>query len=246
MSSGSYFRTWKKFNNVFGNEADIAVVKAEYALRNAKDDWSDGKENNAKKHEEDLPLFLDVNFTAERGDLGSDDNAKKDLPRAFFKEDGKMCVQILEHFFGSGLPSLKKHYNLNSYARASSSVVVSASEAKQILQATKYLLCGHWSKDLDDAVMSANPFVEVLGDDYLKWKYRNEPSASKKRIYIDKEDENSWSLSFGDPQADAEEAEENERYEWTLKKLAAMLESFFFAEEDYSGSTEMVLEYCAF
>lgn len=246
MSSGSYFRTWKKFNNVVGNEADIVAVKAEYALRNAKDDWTSDKENNAKKHEEDLPLFLDVNFTAERGDLGFDDNAKKDLPRAFFKEDGKMCVQILEHFFGSGLPSLKNHYNLNPHARASSSVVVSASEAKQILQAAKYLLCGHWSKELDDAVMTANPFVEVLGDDYLKWKYRNKFSANKKRIYIDKDSNDSWSLTFGDPQTDVEVAEENESYEWMLKKLAAMLESFFFAEEDYSGSTELVLEYCAF
>lgn len=245
MSSGSYFRTWKKFNNVVGNEAEIAAVKAEYALRNAKDDWSDDKKNNAKKHEDDLPLFLNVNFTVERDDFGSDDE-KKDLPRAFFKEDGKMCVQILEHFFGCGLPSLKNHYNLNPYTRANSSVVVSASEAKQILQAAKYLLCGQWSKELDDVVMSANPFVEVLGDDYLKWKYRNESSASKKRIYIDKEGKDSWSLTFGDPQMDAEDDEENESYERTLKKLAAMLESFFFAEEDYSGSTELILEYCAF
>lgn len=45
---------------------------------------------------------------------------------------------------------------------------------------------------------------------------------------------------------DAETREENESYEYVLRKLSTMLESFANADEDYSKNTELVLEFCSF
>lgn len=195
MSTGTYFKTWRRFNGVVASESELDALKAEYVLHNAKHDYSEDNEKNAKQHEEDIPILLDVGFTADCGPL-SESEYKTELPKAYAKDGGTLHLNLFEHFFGSGLPGLKQHYNLNPYKWSQSSRIIPLSDIKQILQAAKYLLCGEWSKNLDHLIGSSNPFLEVLGSDYPKWTSHND--SGNQKIYLDRESKESWTVSFGD------------------------------------------------
>lgn len=239
MGTDTCFRVWRKYNTKDAALAEYDALKEEYRLKNEKDDWREDKASRASEHAKDIPILLERGFKAERGFTEECDSHVRE---AIGKDDGKLYVMLLEYFFGRSLGKLRDYYNLNPGQLSRMTAFVPEADIKKIVQAAKYLLRGVFSKDDEDIL--DNEFISILGDNYPKWYLRSRRDSEK--IYIDKNDDEGYVVSFGDHDYDAECEEENRSTEQILKKLVVALQSVLDAEKSYDGKDELVLEICAF
>ena len=149
---------------------------------------------------------------------------------------------LASFFFGRCFSSLREYYNLNTSKISTCTAFISKEDARRILQAIKYLLSGNFSDEVEDLL--DNEFIKVLGENYPKWSMRK--FKDELRFYVDKNGEDSWSITLGDPEGKRDEVEENSSEEHMLKKLECCLQSALDIETSYNGLDDIVIEICAF
>lgn len=232
MGVETHFRVWRKHSKVVAEQAEISKLKEEYIKEAERNSWT-GKVSKADA----LPILLKKGFISKK-ELWPD---SEKLAEAFGRDDRYLYSFLYTVWFGSSLSELRKHYGLSSASAASSSAFIPHEDIKSIVQAARYLLEADEYSDKLESILD-NEFVEILGDEYPKWKLRNLKTDS---IYVDKNSEDSYVVSFGDPQSDTENAEENASAEYILKKLECCLRNVLEIEAGYEDD-EIVLEICQF
>lgn len=231
MSSGSYITIYRKLRKNVVAKDKLDAIREEYYKSNK------GTCFNACDNEEslraDMPILLEDGFSAEQP-YGSQ-------TQLFYDKDGVEHFKLLSFHFLSSFTCLKEHLNLNPYTRSRASAIISAKDAKDMLQAAKYVLSGEYSRKFEEIL--SNDYVELFGEDYPPYVRRFKKSAEP--IYVEREERN-FKIVRGDYNFEEEEAECTARAKHSLETLAACLEAFMRAEcYDFDGE-ELVLEYSAY
>lgn len=231
MSSGSYFTLYRKCTKVKASSEVLDALKNEYFLANKKDLFAGSQDDKA------LPLLLYAGFKADFAEREAEDN-KTDV---YYSEDGIKHVKLLDFHFCSTFTALKEHFNLDPYRVNQTSIFISKSDAKKILQAIEYILSEDYDKKFEKIL--DNEFVKILGEGYSL--FDNRFKASKDPIYIDKEGRG-YTVNFGDSVYETETSESDDAIKFNLCRTRACLLAFLNSEESTWDGEELVLEYSAY
>lgn len=231
MSSGSYMTIYRKLHKNVVSKDKLDAIREEYYKSNKSACF------NADRSEEllraDVPILLEDGYKAEQHCCGQS--------QLFYDKDGVKHIKLLSFHFSSSFTCLKEHWNLNPYTHSQESVIVSANDVKNLLQAAKYVLSGEYSKKFEEIL--SNDYVELLGKDYPPFAHRFRTAAEP--IYIEREGRN-FKVVRGDYGFEDEEADCTSYAKHALETLVACLEAFVRAEcYDFDGE-ELVLEYSAY
>lgn len=231
MSSGSYMTIYRKLRKNVVSKDRLDAIREEYYKSNKGTCFSTDK--NEESLRADVPVLLEDGFNAEQSCGGQS--------QLFYDKDGIEHFKLLSFHFSSSFTCLKEHWNLNPYTRSQASIIVSAKDAKDLLQAAKYVLSGEYSKKFEEIL--SNDYVELLGEDYPPFARRFRKAAEP--IYIEREEQN-FKVVRGDYGFEDEEADCASYAKYSLETLVACLEAFVRAEcYDFDGE-ELVLEYSAY
>lgn len=228
MSSGSYFTIYRKHTNKKVAQDVLDALKEQYRKSNQS------SFSSSSKDPDDFPILMHASFKSELQE--DDENCS-----VYYDKDGVVHDKLLEFHFGSSFTCLKEKFRTNAYVFSESSVIVSKAEAEKMLQAIEYVLSEDYSKKFEDIL--DNEYVEVFGRGFSKFDDRF--SSSSEKVYIDKNDD-SWALSFGDSQWEAEIQRDDEDTCFSLKRVRSCLRAFLDAESYEWSGQELVLEYSTY
>ena len=229
MASGSYFTIFRKSNSITLPADKLEVLKAEYMKSH------DGLFPKEKDKNCNIPLLMQEDF------VHSDYSIKDAKSNNYYDKDGVLHEKLLAFDFCSTFTCLKEKFNLNAYKNAECSVMISQDEARKMLQAIKYVLSGEYNKKFEDILN--NEYVQLFGDGYSL--FDNRFSKHKDKIYVDKDNNDGYSISFGDSQWDAEIAESDDDIVFNLTRTKSCLQAFLDATCYSFDDFELVLEYVA-
>lgn len=229
MASGSYFTIFRKSKSITLPATKLEMLKAEYMKMNS----SLFKEEDDKSS--NVPLLMQEDFTY------SDCEIDKAKSNNYYDKDGVLHEKLLTFDFCSTFTCLKEKFNLNAYKNSECSVMISKDEARKMLQAIKYVLSGEYSKKFEDILN--NEYVQLFGNGYSL--FDNRFSKHKDKIYVDKDGNNGYSISFGDERWDAEIAESDDDILFNLTHTQSCLQAFLDASCCSFDDFELVLEYVA-
>lgn len=229
MSSGSYFTIYRKHSKKQAPAEEIDRLKEEYRKSNYS-----SVSTSAGKNEDDFPVLMHASF---KNELQEDDEECN----TYYDKDGFIYDKLLEFHFGSSFTCLKDKFRTNPYVFSDSALIISKTEAEKMLQAVDYVLSEKYSKDTEDILN--NEYVERFGSGLSSFDDRF--MKHRDRVYIDKEG-HGWTLSFGDPQFDAEIAECDADARFNLKRMHSCLRAFVDAESNEYSGNELVLEYSVY
>ena len=229
MASGSYFTIFRKSKSITLPADKLEALKAEYMKLNDNIfPKEDGKSCN-------IPLLMQEDF------VYSEYGLDKARSNNYYDKDGVLHEKLLTFDFCSTFTCLKEKFNLNAYKNDECSAMISQDEARKMLQAIKYVLSGEYSKKFEDILN--NEYVQLFGDGYSL--FDNRFSKHKDKIYVDKDSNDGYSISFGDDGWDAEIAESDDDIIFNLKRTRSCLQAFLDAECYEWDNFELVLEYTA-
>ncbi len=236
MSSGSYFTIYRKKSNCRASQEVLAALKNEYFLSNKSSclckDSTD--EDEMKK---DIPLFMDSEFKSKPS---YDEDSKK--TSIYYDKDGIVHEKLLDFHFGSAFTCLREHFALNPYKLSQSSVVVSKADAEKMLQAIEYVLSEEYSKKFESVLN--NEYVKMFGDGYTP--FDNRFKTAHRPIYVDKDGDDGYTVSFNDQLLDDESTEFDDGIKFHLCIARACLLAYLNAEVYSYRGEELVLEYSAY
>ena len=237
MSSGSYFTMYRKKSQCKASQDVLDALKNEYFLSNKSCGiFKDSKDEDEMK--KDIPLFMDSEFKASA--MSYDEDIKK--TNIYYDKDGIVHEKLLDFHFGSSFTCLKEHFGLNPYKLSQSSVVVSTADAEKMLQAIEYVLGEDYSKKFENVLN--NEFVKMFGDGYTP--FDNRFKTAHRPIYVDKDDDDGYTVTFNDQLLDDESAEFDDGIKLHLCIAKACLLAYLNAEVYSYRGEELVLEYSAY
>lgn len=280
MSRGSTFTLYRAYNNFKIDETRQSQLRASYYDFNKKHDWgcslNDGLTESEKskiiaerekRWTEDIPLVMNMNFTADYNFEHDSKNCKtleqyrnRKYANFVLRDDGRFCDMLLDWDFNSSFDCLIEHYNLNYCNFRDRAVIITKEDAKEMLSAIEYLLGGRW----DDAIETTmnNPWIRVFSsggncDSYWKYVYRHRDAAKKTtykfsdsgvEVTVNIPKCNSKKTEDGDEEYDesylAELSESNETVEYNMRNAANALRAFLESDNwSYGNETELVLVY---
>ena len=233
MANGSYFTIYRKLKNEIASKETIDILKNEYFLSNKNSLFGEKTDENELKN--DMPPLMHEGFKS-----GSCEDNKSFV---FFDKDGVKYIKLLDFHFGSSFGGLKEIFRLNPYKYSKSSVFISKNDAKMMLQAIKYILSNEYSRKMED-VLSNNEYLNVFGENYSLFinRFKNKP----KIFYVDKDHNDSWTITDNDSQYENEIAEEDDSALYNMNTTKACLEAFLVAEDYSWENEELVLEYSCY
>lgn len=236
MSSGSYFTIYRKKINCKASQEWLDALKNEYFLSNKSSClFKDGASEDEMK--KDIPLFMDSEFKSKSS---YDEDSKK--TNIYYDKDGIVHEKLLDFHFGSAFTCLREHFALNPYKLSQSSVVVSKADAEKMLQAIEYVLSEEYSKKFESVLN--NEYVKMFGDGYTL--FDNRFKTAQRPIYVDKDGDDGYTVSFNDQLLDDESAEFDDGIKFHLCTARACLLAYLNAEVYSYRGEELVLEYSAY
>ena len=234
MSSGSYFTIYRKHLKDKASQDVIDALKNEYYVANKNEMFND--KQNEEELKNDLPLLMHSCFKANSIDY---ENRNSNV---YFNLDGTKYEKLLEFHFCSSFSCLKDHFMLNPYKFSAASTFISKHDAEKILQAIEYVLSEDYSKSFEHILN--NEYVTLFGNGYSPFDNRFKNSINP--IYIDKDDDNRYTVQFNDQYYDAEINESNDDVIFNLNRVRACLLAYLNAEDNSYYDEELVLEYSVY
>ncbi len=224
MSRGSTIIMYRMYKNCKVPDAVFEKAKEAYANQDKK--YPPLTKADLPNGVVDLPVIMNSTpfpgwKTIQKWEKSTNVKDVKKLNDGYFLRDEKIwCERIMDWNFCSIFDCLVEHYDLNSYIRHKSMVVLSDQDVRDLYVASNYLLMGSWGK------VEPNPFVNILanenlGDSYWKYVYRNRVGKMK-NIKIEQDGYKiniSCPLPNEDEDAYADYSESNETFENIYTRL---------------------------
>lgn len=215
MSCSSTLTIYRKYNIEILDDNRLNEIKNRYIKSN------DGKEKYA------FPIIIDSNFRPHS--ISEEPKTVAEIRNRYFTLDGNPVDELISEYFISNYHELWDEFNLQGYNFGRSEYQISISEAKEISVAIKYLLNGEYSEKIEDVLN--NKWIKIFGDEYPK--YFNFYSTKNKKIYIEKENDDCWSINFGDDIIEREYQETNTEKELNMRSTLQILETFINLCNEY-------------
>lgn len=212
MGCSSTLTIYRKYNIDILDENKLSEIKNRYIESN------DGKEKDA------FPIIIDSNFRPNQS--SEEPKTVNEIRNRYFTIDGNPVDELVSEYFISNYSELCNELGLCGYSFGRSGYSISLEEAKEIRMAMKYLLNGDYNTKTEDIM--DNKWIGIFGREYPK--YINFHSTSNKKIHIEKESGNYWTIDLCDGEMDSEY---NAEKEYNMKSTLQIMETYIRLCSDY-------------
>lgn len=215
MGCSSTLTIYRKYNIDILDKDKLNEIKNRYIESN------NGKEKDA------FPIIIDSNFKPHQ--YSEECRTVTEIRNRYFTIDGNPVDELISEFFISNYHELWDEFNLQGYNFGRSEYNISLKEAEEITIAIKYLLNGEYSNKMEDILN--NKWIRIFGNGYTK--YSNFYSPSNKKIYIERECDDIWTINLGDVMMDREDKENDLEHEYNMKSTLQIMETFISLCNEY-------------
>lgn len=215
MGCSSTLTIYRKYNIDILGENKLNEIKNRYI------------ESNGGKEKDAFPIIIDSNFRPNQ--FSEEPKTVNEIRNRYFTIDGNPVDELISEFFISNYHELWDEFNLQGYNFGRSEYQISLDEVKSITVAIKYLLSGEYSEKMEEVLN--NKWINIFGNGYTK--YSNFYSSSNKKIYIERECDDIWTINLGDDMMDREDKENDLEHESNMKSTLQIMETFISLCNEY-------------